>query len=410
MRRCILTTDIVLFQVMLKSFFFLIFIATLTIVFTGFETTSYRNESVRSIINSDSVLIISKQIDLKGKVYTLPPKGTVCFISGGCLYNGTLIGNETKLRWKNHTGIFKNVMIKGSWIVDTISTRMFKNIDRHTLSNISSLISDKIHNEVFIYKTCMIAVPDFASYFVVKSNTNINFYADIYTLSTKYNGGYAMEIRGRDININGNEHIFTGTLLKDSQNRKEWQHGIYINKNSKNITIKNLKLKYFWGDGIYVMGQDIIVDNVECAYNGRQGLSITKGNNISIKNSSFHHTGAKAICFGKGPGAGIDIEPNESDVVNNVLIENCRLYDNYRYLQGYINDFQAYKANKADIVIRKCKIGGVYLGSSSEIRFENGLIQKTIYGIDSNLKNITLHNIGNPKITQNLRLSFIKNK
>lgn len=46
-------------------------------------------------------------------------------------------------------------------------------------------------------------------------------------------------------------------------------------------------------------------------------------------------------------------------------------YDNYKYMKGYINDFQVYNALKAAITVVDCSIGGVYLGKMSGVTFEN---------------------------------------
>lgn len=328
-------------------------------------------------------------INLAGARIIIPDSSELHFLNGGRLCNCVIVGCNTKISGRQ-IDIFDDVVIEGTWLVENISTSMFVKADNNTLHNISVMCSENLYNYVTIDKECVVPIIHFSSLFNIPSNTKVVLMADIYALPTKYKGGYAMQINGQNIYINGNGHKITGTIECDKTNNQQWQHGIFITRNSSNVVIENVITTKFWGDGIYVMGDDIRLKQIESSYNGRQGLSLTHGHDIIIENSSFHHTGAIDICSCKGPGAGIDIEPNEGDEVNNIVVKDCSLYDNYKYMQGYINDFQVYNAPKAAITVNDCSIGGVYLGKMSDVTFENCNIYKSIFSIDKIVSDVTL--------------------
>jgi len=123
--------------------------------------------------------------------------------------------------------------------------------------------------------------------------------------------------------------------------RSEWRHLLNL-ESCENVTIKDLTLQSSGGDGIY-LGRDfsyrglnrcrnVIIDNVICADNNRQGLSIISVEKLLIRNSKFITT------RGANPQAGIDFEPNRADeVLIDCVLENC--------------DFAANAGNGVDIYL-----------------------------------------------------------
>jgi hypothetical protein len=118
--------------------------------------------------------------------------------------------------------------------------------------------------------------------------------------------------------------------------------GIFVG-DSRRITLRGLALHHFGRDGIQVLNHlakslndaqadNILLENLTCNYNGRQGLSVTGVSGLRAINCSFSHTGRVIIpALGKAlfsnPGAGVDLEP-ENGFVKNVRLDNCRLVDN----------------------------------------------------------------------------------
>jgi hypothetical protein len=118
--------------------------------------------------------------------------------------------------------------------------------------------------------------------------------------------------------------------------------GIFVG-DSRRITLRGLALHHFGRDGIQVLNHlakslddaqadNILLENLTCNYNGRQGLSVTGVSGLRAVNCSFSHTGRVVIpALGKAlfsnPGAGVDLEP-ENGFVKNVRLDNCRLVNN----------------------------------------------------------------------------------
>jgi uncharacterized protein YjdB len=136
-----------------------------------------------------------------------------------------------------------------------------------------------------------------------------------------------------------NVQIWGGTVLGEryqhTATKGEFGYGIWIADKTDTIRISNLTIKDCWGDGIMVgsdgsstgLAKNLIIDNVVCDSNRRQGMSITYGENIIVNNCTFMNTN------GTDPQAGIDIEPgcNDSvygDYVKNVAIKNSQFINN----------------------------------------------------------------------------------
>jgi hypothetical protein len=99
--------------------------------------------------------------------------------------------------------------------------------------------------------------------------------------------------------------------------------GIVVAGSSK-VTIKDVHISNFWGDGI-LLGYDrlgnpcsnVVIDNVICDNNRRQGMSVTAGTEVDVTNSGFINTN------GTAPQAGVDIEPDPGKNVSHIRFANC---------------------------------------------------------------------------------------
>jgi len=108
--------------------------------------------------------------------------------------------------------------------------------------------------------------------------------------------------------------------------------------------------------------------DVICDYNGRQGCSITAGRNFLLERCTFRRTGRAGL--GASPGAGVDIEAEESPI-RNVVFSSCEFSDNIGF--GMV----AGSGDSADIRFSGCKfIGTTNLSAWPDkpgIRFDNCL-------------------------------------
>lgn len=124
-----------------------------------------------------------------------------------------------------------------------------------------------------------------------------------------------------DVNILG------GTLLGErtahTGTTGEQGVGLRITGNAARIAVAGVTAKECWGDGFQVADATTVsLCHVTALHNRRQGLSITGGDGIAVKDSTF------ANSTGTIPEAGIDIEPNGGQTVNNVLITGCSFTGN----------------------------------------------------------------------------------
>jgi hypothetical protein len=114
--------------------------------------------------------------------------------------------------------------------------------------------------------------------------------------------------------------------------KAEWRHCIAI-QGCQTVKIFGLRLVKSGGDGIYIgrgtgedsmpNSDDILIKDVICDQNYRQGISVISASNLSIENCIFQSTD------GTWPKAGIDFEPNHSDeVLSNCKIQNCTICHN----------------------------------------------------------------------------------
>ena len=247
----------------------------------------------------------------------------------------------------------------------------------------------------------------------IKMYSNLNFNLNGATLEVIPNGCYRYNLF--TLRNLSNVKIYNGTIIgeKDKHDYSDTSHsetheygmGISIT-NSNDITIQNMNISKFTGDGIYIVDtmesgsnrtKNINVLNNDIDNNRRNGISIVAGDHILIKGNSIHDTtGAK-------PGAGIDIERNNrsgdnEQFITNTTISNNRIYGNWREwafsMHAGISNLKIINNELGDrINIRTAR----YPGMSFEeiISTYNFTISgnKVIKGIDSSKIKVTSANV-----------------
>ncbi|WP_243288548.1 right-handed parallel beta-helix repeat-containing protein [Geothrix terrae] len=124
-----------------------------------------------------------------------------------------------------------------------------------------------------------------------------------------------------------NVNILGGTLLGERSAHTgttgEQGMGLRITGGAQHIAVVGVTARECWGDGFMVAdASDVTLCHVTADHNRRQGLSITGGNGVIVRDSRFANTG------GTLPEDGLDIEPNSGQTVNNVLITGCVFTNN----------------------------------------------------------------------------------
>ncbi len=112
--------------------------------------------------------------------------------------------------------------------------------------------------------------------------------------------------------------------VKPPYHKAEWRNVLDI-KSSKNVKIIGLALANSGGDGIYLgrtktggTNENVLIKDVVCDGNYRQGISVITARNLLIENTVMKNTA------GTSPQAGIDFEPNSADEeLVNCVIRDC---------------------------------------------------------------------------------------
>lgn len=294
------------------------------------------------MMKKDRTYTVSQMIDLKGETIMLPPNGTILF-QGGILCNGTVVGNNTLIKG-DKTLLFRDVIIKGSFRNHSVYSEWFelkggKADNKKVFDAIMALAVGNTNTDVYIqsgdYYTSVGGPGNGIS---IPSNTHVHNESSIYALPSsleKYNVITIKDVE--NVTFEGGRII--GDVGSHSGSTGEWGYGISLT-GARNSTIQDVHISRCWGDGINVQAlysdyqnktttghcRNIIIKNVVCDSNRRQGMSIEGCIGISVSDSRFINTG---IIQSTLPTAGIDIEPwFDTEVVKDVQINNCVFADN----------------------------------------------------------------------------------
>ncbi|MCC8114488.1 MAG: right-handed parallel beta-helix repeat-containing protein [Bacteroidales bacterium] len=136
------------------------------------------------------------------------------------------------------------------------------------------------------------------------------------------------------------------------------------------------------GDCIYIgqtkiapehYSENVLIENVICKDGRRQGLSLTAGKDITIKDCTFEGTGTIKYT---APGAGVDIEPNIMNaVVQNVTLENCKFLNNTNK-PGDLRFFRINENCNVNVINCDFKDWVTFMKPSYNITFRNCTIPK----------------------------------
>ncbi len=113
-------------------------------------------------------------------------------------------------------------------------------------------------------------------------------------------------------------------------------HDGLVGFDCSNVTIRKLICKNFGRDGIMIgnsikegdsiINNNILLENCEFLYNGRQGMSWIGGSGLVANNCKFNYTGKNGV-VSSSPASGVDIEA-EWGLITNGVFNNCEMIDN----------------------------------------------------------------------------------
>ena len=138
--------------------------------------------------------------------------------------------------------------------------------------------------------------------------------------------------------------------------KSEWRHALSL-LSCRNVVVEGLVIASSGGDGIYVGSNeqklrrcvDVVIRDVLCHDNHRQGISVITAENLLIENTVMRET------FGTPPAAGIDFEPNHpQEMLKNCVMRNCLTVNNqgsgYTTWAGQLNS----ESTPIDIRFENC--------------------------------------------------------
>lgn len=331
---------------------------------------------------SNTIYEIRYDFDLGGETVEMQEGCTLKF-NGGSLGNGTIIGNKTSIDAK--CPIFtQNIIIRGNWKLNEISTSLFKDIDNNTVHNMSFLASGD-HAKTVIIEGDNIECNVVSDYlFKVGSNTHI------YIKGTISYGNQASDAHDMFAIESASNVIIEGGHLKGNieySNDGETSNGISV-WDSMNVLLKNISVEKFTRDGIYILSNvdakaTITLDGIVSLYNQRQAISITGCNNVILRNSKFSYTGT----IKKGSlGRGLDIEPNVSyRQIGDIIIYNCEFLGNQDIALGCAN-YNNIEFGK--FYIENSVLDGIGLGKFKSAELNNISIKKKYYNNEYNPESV----------------------
>jgi hypothetical protein len=156
--------------------------------------------------------------------------------------------------------------------------------------------------------------------------------------------------------------------------KAEWRHTLSL-LSCHSVKVLGLTLAESGGDGIYlgvakqgVPCSDIVIRDVLCDKNHRQGISVISAENLLIENTVMRETS------GTPPMAGIDFEPNEaSERIAKCVMRNCSVEGNAG--DGYDFYLPALKATSEPVSVRLENCRSV--GNNRALAFTTGNSEET---------------------------------
>lgn len=138
--------------------------------------------------------------------------------------------------------------------------------------------------------------------------------------------------------------------------KAEWRHVVSL-RGCRAVKILGLTLSESGGDGIYLgngkageTNRDILIKDVVCDRNHRQGISVISAENLLIEGTVLRNTA------GTAPQAGIDFEPNRpGERLVNCVLRDCVSENNAG--AGYLAHLTQFDATSAAVSLRleNCK-------------------------------------------------------
>jgi len=382
--------------------FFLCLVCSCSNTFTyaagGNRAVIVRNnkEFVTAVQRPNTVIKVRGTVDLKGKSLSIPQSCTI-LLSKGKIINGYIFGNDTKLEVNQPSSI--GVIFKGTWMCPTIDDSFFIAeylSDDDVISNINYLQNKKLFNTIHLNKDkYLVSIKESGGYSLcLLDSVKLVNNSQIALKANNYKGYSIISIANcTNVEVTGGQirgDVGKHTYLQGTTS--EWGMGINISA-AENVLIHDMYISHCTGDGIYITGlptsyigdyskasRNIVLRNVTCDLNRRQGLSIISVDGLLVDSCAFINTGKIEKA---SPAAGIDIEPNvdkgRNNSVRNIHIKNCYFEGNagrpfdvdLGVTDGIIHNF-------ANITVTNCTADGPFFFGAQNVTVKNSKFESII--------------------------------
>lgn len=395
------------------------------------EKTLRRGFLLANQINSENTIYkIKYDFDLNGEKVTLP-SGCVLKFEGGCIRNGRIVGNHTKIIAQKLT-IFDSVFIEGTWDVPEITSDWFVCKRDNDLLQAFNLLSEEIPNTITVEerdKDYWVDCQAGGSFLKpvgilnIKSNTRCILNGTIRQRGHHSNHIYLIllnEVENVILEgsgtIHGEKefHNYSGVtpiLPPDTKGSHTHENNHIINVlKSKNVLISGLTLKDATGDGVDILNYNenienhIVVENFLIENCSRQGIS-AEGAYIEIKHGKISKVDRTM------PMSGIDIEISKNRTGDleayNIKVSDVRITNCYTGIQSYTpNDNPAYIH---DLAFENVKCSNVNRGFYFAEPIKNVSLVSCCFDIIPSLGTLTLNYSPSDNFTAD-SCTFICNK
>lgn len=272
-------------------------------------------------------------LNLGGATINLPQDAVLNFC-GGYIYNGELVGSNTKAHFtKNCIG--PNLIFTGSWDVPYICSDILADFQSaNALKTLNGLLSDTTYNVLQIVPGNYIFTPEVNADKLIdlKSNTKLIIDGNLAITPNGFPNYYLVRaVNSSNLEITGkgkivgdaDEHNYTTT-----PSTHEWGMCIALSGCEK-VFVHDITLEDATGDGIDIaesssrVPKQICVEHCTISHCGRQGISVTAGEQIKIRGCRIDDI------YRTLPRAAVDIEANQgyrvsAVEVSDLVISRCR--------------------------------------------------------------------------------------
>jgi hypothetical protein len=130
-------------------------------------------------------------------------------------------------------------------------------------------------------------------------------------------------------------------MRKGEYHDGEWRHAVNA-LSAHDISVEGLRIADTGGDGIYISDSGnpaapstrVLISNVWCDNNSRNGLSVINVDGLEVRNSTFSNTRSlyPNEVAAAGPWSGIDFEPNSKEQrLSNISVHDVNVFGNKNF-------------------------------------------------------------------------------